>query len=347
MSSKIYFRVCVAAVVLLASCGVWRYLTGTQSKEAEYKSPTGLKFPHKRHLEESLECTTCHPGAESSDNAGFVSSIKKCGTCHDGIDEEKPTEKHVSLYEKDGKPQFSNVSKLDDGIKFSHKLHHDREIKCAECHRGIEDAQAILTSFKLTMDDCINCHKSKNASTECSACHKEDMKATKPASHMQNWKQNHGGVYRTGYDSSEVSSKCSLCHSDSSCLACHQIERPRNHTDFWRTKGHGVNASFDRETCATCHRVDFCVRCHKETAPRSHVSSWFPPTSRHCYSCHIPGGTAEEGCAVCHKEPVHTTAPKRPSNAQHAVATAATCRTCHTAIGIPHPDNGDTCTACH
>ena len=64
-----------------------------------------------------------------------------------------------------------------------------------------------------------------------------------------------------------MENRCSLCHTESTCAACHQDTPPDNHNNFWRLRGHGVQARVDRDSCATCHRTDFCDRCHFETRP--------------------------------------------------------------------------------
>lgn len=143
----------------------------------------------------------------------------------------------------------------------------------------------------------------------------------KPDSHRANWLQYHGRtVALTGSTADESGKSCLVCHEKNDCIACHNTRPPRDHTNFWRTRGHGLNAGANPERCSICHRQDYCVRCHNETAPRTHVANW---RKRHCTWCHFGSGLAPaDNCVVCHKQAPHTSAP-------HAVSGALNCLSCH------------------
>ncbi len=188
-------------------------------------------------------------------------------------------------------------------------------------------------------------HPKIESSSACAACHDDGrtMK-TRPEGHNLEWKKDHGQfVSRFGM---KANSYCALCHTESSCAVCHQQESPVDHNDFFRLKGHGINAGLDRTRCYACHRSDFCQRCHASTQPLSHTGSWGAASNQHCLNCHFPLAAAgAQQCAACHTgTPSHTTAtPTIPSNANHG--SGAVCRNCH--IPVPHADNGQACTACH
>src|SRR5438093_7252096 len=115
------------------------------------------------------------------------------------------------------------------------------------------------------MPACTACHATKKAPEDCAACHPAITKDWKPGSHHENWKKRHGEVARekggaTGDD-------CSICHTESTCSACHQSEKPESHNPFWHLRGHGIAAMIDRENCAACHEPTSCERCHAESKP--------------------------------------------------------------------------------
>lgn len=143
----------------------------------------------------------------------------------------------------------------------------------------------------------------------------------KPGSHKGNWLGYHGkAAGAEGNSPGKPGRACIVCHDRTDCIACHTVTAPRDHTNFWRTRGHGLMAGGNRERCLACHRQDYCIRCHSETAPRSHTASW---RKRHCTWCHFgSGNTPADNCAVCHKQAAHTSAP-------HAVSPALDCRACH------------------
>lgn len=143
----------------------------------------------------------------------------------------------------------------------------------------------------------------------------------KPDSHRGNWLQYHGRtVAMTGGSSAESGAACFACHGRNDCVTCHTTNPPRDHTNFWRTRGHGLAAAANSERCVNCHRQDFCVACHNETAPRTHTAAW---RERHCTWCHFGGGIAPaDNCSVCHTRAPHTSAP-------HPVSGTLNCTLCH------------------
>ncbi len=143
----------------------------------------------------------------------------------------------------------------------------------------------------------------------------------RPASHRLKWLEYHGkAVGAGGFTAGRPGPECTVCHDRTDCIACHATVMPRDHTNFWRTRGHGLMAAGVRERCAVCHREDYCIRCHNETAPRSHIGNW---RNRHCTVCHFGPGTSLAGnCTVCHKGRSHVSAP-------HPVNPGLVCSQCH------------------
>jgi hypothetical protein len=144
----------------------------------------------------------------------------------------------------------------------------------------------------------------------------------KPSSHKGNWSEYHGKSVAAGGSSAQrPPASCLVCHDRQDCITCHTLTMPRDHTNFWRTRGHGLMAEGNRERCLMCHRQDYCIRCHNETAPRTHVGNW---AQRHCTWCHYSGSfTPADNCVVCHKEARHSSAP-------HPVSPSLNCTSCHT-----------------
>ncbi|MDH4162302.1 MAG: hypothetical protein OEW15_06375 [Nitrospirota bacterium] len=143
----------------------------------------------------------------------------------------------------------------------------------------------------------------------------------KPESHRAKWLEYHGReVAALGMSANRPGTECTTCHERNDCTACHTMQAPRDHGNFWRTRGHGLSASGNRDRCLACHRQDYCVRCHSETAPRTHTASW---RSRHCGGCHFASNSVPaDNCNVCHKRALHVSAP-------HPVNPAVDCSHCH------------------
>jgi len=316
-------------------------LMGCVLFEALDPSAKVFGFSHRVHVVgEGLECAACHRNWEKSDDPGMPSA-KVCALCHEESDEAKPPERRIAaLY--DGKVYKSKrVMALDDELLFSHKSHATRGVECSACHAAISENDELTTALAPSMDSCTKCHAQSAASNDCAVCHREIRADVAPADHRTNWKRIHGEAVRECRR--DTASRCELCHTESSCTACHQTELPANHNAHWRRRAHGLEASRDRESCATCHSASTCDDCHRETQPQSHRAGFGSPKNRHCIGCHEP--LANEGCAVCHPStPSHAlAAPKPPGH-----SAAMNCRQCHgNGQPLPHFDNGDNCNLCH
>jgi hypothetical protein len=322
-----------AALVAIAGCVMARQL-------AIYKVRP-IKFSHKVHLEKAeLNCEDCHTQFADTAQAGMP-AIGACNLCHGGTEDQA---KYLKPFEVNGKVTWTDVTKIPDELKFSHKLHNEKGVKCEECHIGVKNSEAVSAKFRVEMDDCIKCHNAKKISPDCKTCHKTVDKSWEPESHSVNWKKMHGQAAKANVVP-PMQNDCSLCHTQSACATCHQNTPPDNHNNYWRLRGHGVNARVDRDSCATCHHTDFCDRCHFDTTPMNHTGGWGDPADRHCLTCHFP--VQDEGCFTCHKNlNGHLDAPHLPNNVTHRTASDANCRACH-ASHLQHPDNGDSCRNCH
>jgi hypothetical protein len=59
----------------------------------------------------------------------------------------------------------------DAHVKFRHAPHYQAGIACATCHGDLTKAVSAELTVKHNMGTCLNCHRQKNASEDCAACH--------------------------------------------------------------------------------------------------------------------------------------------------------------------------------
>jgi hypothetical protein len=304
-------------------------------------------FSHRTHLADNgLECADCHSRWEDEEDPGMPRSAQ-CALCHAELDAKKPPERQVASLFEDGKYKVIAAGRQSEEILFSHKNHAARATECNACHAEVARDEGDLASrgaaLRMSMDGCLECHERTTGprQSDCAACHVEIRAGVSPPSHRSNWKRYHGGVVRGR--SQERTDQCALCHKPSECVNCHSIELPESHNNYWRRRGHGLQASMDRSSCDTCHQEDSCQRCHEEIRPASHVGSWGEPTDQHCVACHEP--LRNNTCGVCHSgTPSHESATPLPPDHNPAM----NCRQCHGhGQPLPHKDNGQTCTSCH
>ena len=300
------------------------------------------RFSHLKHGEAlGLKCESCHSSFKDSDAAGMP-TLAGCEVCHK--DDGRYAE-YMDAYVQDGRAVWRKAENYSEDVIFSHQRHYGAGVECAACHKGVARSDAISAESRPTKDDCLRCHGKAGLSSDCSLCHREIRRDFEPRSHRQNWALHHGQIARSGQDRPSVN-RCKLCHADSFCAACHQVTPPRDHTNHFRRRWHGISAGMDRRRCETCHRTDFCTRCHEHTSPMSHSGAWASPRNGHCVRCHFP--LPGQSCFVCHKtDSSHRAkAASLPDDPAHRATEAEQCRACH-AADIPHPDPGEDCRRCH
>lgn len=134
-----------------------------------------ILFNHSVHIENGLDCTDCHHGAESSRRA-TIPAIEVCADCHEEAMGESEAEALVvaSVAESES-ILWRRVSLLPEHVYFSHRRHTAvAGIECATCHGDMAslDEPPRRALFLETMDDCLQCHADQDATDDCNACHR-------------------------------------------------------------------------------------------------------------------------------------------------------------------------------
>lgn len=297
-------------------------------------------FSHRQHaIEGELDCSVCHKQDETGRPS--MPGPRLCLLCHKEGDAEKPQSRRIHVLFRDDVFQATHAARLDEEILFDHPAHVQRNDDCSRCHVDIERNTRITERDAITMEECMDCHAREARDQSCNVCHSEIDQRWQPESHQRDWSKLHGRTVRMS--TTIAAQRCDLCHTEASCVTCHSEQKPENHDNFWRLRGHGTVAAIDRQNCAACHRDDYCARCHQEVQPLSHTGTFGSPRNTHCFGCHFT--VQDQGCVTCHKStPSHFLAPPKPANHNPA----SNCRLCHGA-GAPlvHVDDGSDCNLCH
>lgn len=170
MTKKIRF-IAIAVIAILLVLLVW-FVLNLNSKIIQ-----PISYNHKVHIEEAgLECQDCHVYVETMPSA-TIPGIEVCSECHE--DEpmtDSPEELKVIKHIKDGKEiEWKRIYELPDHVYFSHRRHVVLgELECATCHGNVESlTEPDSWPFReLSMDNCMDCHKEHNVTTDCLACHR-------------------------------------------------------------------------------------------------------------------------------------------------------------------------------
>lgn len=319
----------------------------------------GFKFDHDLHVQAGLDdCTVCHDPSANLDTALSTPAHDLCSICHEIPESnfEPPQDaaeeqKCVFCHTRADYSVTTWKTRLSDEIQWQHEPHVTAEIACATCHANPDEGLRRETSLK---PFCMDCHGQQEERPElnaCSVCHSEITMDTIP-------KFRYGG--RLAHDSPELWEQihgrearidpmyCAMCHETKNrCDDCHSVNAPRNHSNSFKNRTHGMIASWDRNSCATCHEESTCMKCHNEKAPVSHRrANWSGARNTHCVNCHYP--PERNGCAVCHENIEHLDAKTSP----HAFGIyPPNCSRCHPGglpSQAPHVLNSTVhCTVCH
>jgi hypothetical protein len=142
-----------------------------------------IAFNHKKHTtvenekSPNLACTECHVGAETAAVASLP-SIDTCLRCHmspQGKNAEEPRLRELASG-KEGPFAWAPVTRNAGHVYFSHRGHTKLGgFTCQQCHGEVTAWTAPPSQPQqslLSMDACIDCHRSHGAPTGCKTCHK-------------------------------------------------------------------------------------------------------------------------------------------------------------------------------
>ncbi len=132
-----------------------------------------IAFTHKAHLASGLQCTDCHAGVDTGPDAR-IPSANFCMTCHQVVATDHPEIKRLAAYVARGEDvpwQRVYAYFPSAHVKFVHAPHIRAGINCAQCHGDMRQQTVAVRSVNLSMGYCLDCHKTRKASTDCVTCH--------------------------------------------------------------------------------------------------------------------------------------------------------------------------------
>jgi Zn finger protein HypA/HybF involved in hydrogenase expression len=120
----------------------------------------GGDFSHKTHAPLQLNCSRCHEGVGKNERAGFPKAETQCRVCHAGPDWKAPAIPSRRVWEQ------------PDYVVFSHARHvREAALDCAVCHGAVAAKDVLAVEFRHSMKWCMACHKQRQATLACNACH--------------------------------------------------------------------------------------------------------------------------------------------------------------------------------
>jgi hypothetical protein len=163
----------VLLAALLAAGGAYWFLNAFHDRGYAPSQP--IAFSHKQHAGDlKIDCRFCHFNAERGKHAG-VPPMSVCMSCHSVVASDKPAIKQLadiaatgSYTAADGSQReggvvhWNRVHKLPDHVYFDHSAHVAANVSCQSCHGPVEQMVVMRQQAKLTMQECLDCHRKSN-----------------------------------------------------------------------------------------------------------------------------------------------------------------------------------------
>ena len=161
------------------------FLSGVIGKPYEPVQP--IAFDHWLHTSKQpdpnqsdtdpapqLKCEDCHEHADKSRYA-TIPNVSKCMQCHETMKTDRPeVQKLAAIAARSEQPAWARVYWIDKSadVFFTHKPHIRAGVDCAVCHGPVDQMHRVRREVDHSMGWCIECHRQKKVSVDCSICHR-------------------------------------------------------------------------------------------------------------------------------------------------------------------------------
>lgn len=131
-------------------------------------------FSHQAHAADDIECTRCHVGVETQNQAGLP-PMATCAGCHRRQAADHPVVMAFMEQYAAGEPVvWQKVNTIPESamVHFKHAPHVQANVDCATCHGDVEQMTVAEAPLQVAdMGWCVDCHREQEASIDCLTCH--------------------------------------------------------------------------------------------------------------------------------------------------------------------------------
>ena len=101
-----------------------------------------------------------------------------CMQCHSAVKSDSPAIRKLASFaanqaKNGGEMKWARVYEIPSYVNFSHRSHLEAGTKCAECHGDVTARDALFREADISMGGCMNCHRAKKVSIDCTFCHEQ------------------------------------------------------------------------------------------------------------------------------------------------------------------------------
>ena len=131
-----------------------------------------IPYSHKVHAGTlKLQCKMCHPNPDPGETM-TIPRPATCMQCHSSIKADSPAIQKLAQANESGRPiPWVRIYAIPSYVFFSHRTHLEKSNTCQECHGPVAERDRLYKERDLSMGSCMDCHRMKKASIDCSFCH--------------------------------------------------------------------------------------------------------------------------------------------------------------------------------
>ncbi|MEX0691922.1 MAG: cytochrome c3 family protein [Gemmatimonadales bacterium] len=132
-----------------------------------------ILYRHDIHAGQyQMDCRYCHGYVEVSSSPGLPSTAV-CMGCHMVVQTQSPEVQKLAEAHNSGTPvEWVEVHELAQFVRFPHQRHVVAgQVACQECHGPVQEMVQVWQFSSLKMGWCLDCHKERGQTTDCTACH--------------------------------------------------------------------------------------------------------------------------------------------------------------------------------
>jgi len=131
-----------------------------------------IPFSHAKHAGAlKLKCKMCHPNPDPGE-VMKIAAASVCMQCHSSIKADSPAiQKLASFAKNDREIKWVRIYEIPSYVAFSHRTHVQAGNTCQECHGPVETRDVLTKEADISMTGCMNCHRAKKVSNDCTFCH--------------------------------------------------------------------------------------------------------------------------------------------------------------------------------
>ena len=161
------------ASVCTTACLLFTTSVLLQGQPEEPKGPTQpIEFNHKLHVTDfKVACKMCHSNPDPGEMMDMP-DVSTCTQCHSAIKPKDAAERKLEAFARENRDiDWIRIYQIPSYVNFSHRAHLRAGADCQTCHGPVGERTRLWKEKDVSMGTCMDCHRARRASIDCSYCH--------------------------------------------------------------------------------------------------------------------------------------------------------------------------------